>query len=60
VFLDSRYAANKLTGALQNVKDQIYNYLPGMTIACDDTYMTESTVDQNGNQLPPGVYQLVS
>lgn len=34
--------------------------LTGLTIACDDTYLTESTTDEYGNPLPPGVTQPVS
>jgi hypothetical protein len=42
---------------MEDIKDQAF---PDVTIACDDTYITESTIDMYGNPLPPGVYQPVS
>jgi len=54
-------ATDELTsGTLAEIKNQPFNLNPGITIACDDTYLTESTTDENGNQLPAGVYQPVS
>lgn len=62
VFGNRHYTANELTsGALQDINGGAFDDLiPGLLILCDDTYLTESTVDENGNQLPPGVYQPVS
>jgi hypothetical protein len=62
VFLDGcTYAADKLTlGALQDIALQDFDLNPSITVHCDDTYLTESTTDMNGQQLPPGVYQPVS
>ena len=40
--------------------DILYLDLSGLTIACDDTYLTDSTTDQFDNPLPPGVNQPVS
>jgi hypothetical protein len=58
----SIYAADKLTlGVLKDIAGQTFNQLnPSILILCDDTYLTESTIDEHGQQLPPGVYQAVS
>jgi len=57
----SIYAADKLIlGVLKDIATQDFNLNPPIRIFCDDTYLTESTTDQNGVQLPQGVYQAVS
>ena len=54
-------ATDELTsGSLADIMNQPFDLNPGITIACDDTYLTESTTDMFGNQLQVGVYQAVS
>jgi hypothetical protein len=54
------YAADELnSGYLNAIKNLASNPMPTVTIFCDDTWLTKSTIDMNGNQLPPGQYQPV-
>ena len=54
-------ATDELTsGSLAEIMNQPFDLNPGITIACDDTYLTESTTDMYGKQLAAGVYQPVS
>jgi len=54
-------ADNLTSGVFEDIKDQTFNFLnPTIVFACDDTYLTESTVGMLGNRLPAGTYQPVS
>ena len=56
-----RYVANESTsGILEDFKNEQFNLNPPLVFLCDDTYLTESTIGEAGNQLPVGVYQPVS
>jgi len=54
------YVANELTSAaIQEIMEIPSNPIPTITIACSDSYLVKSNVDQHGTRLPPGVYQFV-
>jgi len=54
------YVANELTSAAFQAIAQIPSTpISTVTIACSDTYLVKSNVDQHGVQLPQGAYQFV-
>lgn len=60
-FVAMFYATDKFTsGYINDIKNLASNPRPTVIIACDDSYLTRSSVDVNGDELPDGVYQLVS
>ena len=64
MYFDGRvwnYATDELTsGYLNDIKNLASNPIPTVTISCTDSYLTVSTEDEFGNELPDGDYMLVS